>query len=287
MTQELTQQQIGFFERCKECYHLVQNFLNDTLPNGLVSPRHNDYEYDPDLRQKVKEKITSSMEKLEKSINLHGLKEIAISYNGGKDCLVMLILLLASIYKKFLGTHEANRGESFYSSGIIPHDYKLDSIYVNAETPFPQLTKFITQSTEYYHLNPVYIKDSIKNGFEHYLNEINTNIKSVVVGIRHTDPYGEQLEDEQRTDSDWPSFLRIHPILDWKYVEIWDFLVGSDVDYCSLYDEGYTSLGGVNTTIPNPKLLIPSEEKNKYLPAYMLKDNADALERLGRVKSRK
>lgn len=197
--------------------------------------------------------------------------------------MVMLILLLASIYKKFLSTHEANRGENFYSSGIIPHDYKLDSIYVNAETPFPQLTEFIKQSTQYYHLNPIFIIDSMKCGFEHYLNEINTNIKSVIVGIRHTDPYGAQLQDEQYTDSNWPRFLRIHPILDWKYEEIWDFLVGSDVDYCTLYDEGYTSLGGVNTTVPNPELLIPGGE-NKYLPAYMLKDNADALERLGRVK---
>lgn len=71
-TQELTEQQIGFFERCEECYHLIQSFLNDTLPNGLVSPRHKKYEYDPILRHAVKEKIKSSMTKLEKSIDLHG-----------------------------------------------------------------------------------------------------------------------------------------------------------------------------------------------------------------------
>ncbi|EDK42283.1 hypothetical protein LELG_00461 [Lodderomyces elongisporus NRRL YB-4239] len=207
------------------------------------------------------------------------LQEIAISYNGGKDCLVMLILLMATIFKMYLTAH--NNG-NFYDNEIIPADYRLDSVYVNAEKPFPQLTDFIKQSTEYYYLNPVILKDSMKQGFEHYLSEVNTNIKSVIVGIRYSDPFGGTLKEEQFTDHDWPKFLRIHPILDWKYTEVWDFLIGTDVEYCKLYDLGYTSLGGIDTTVPNPKLKLPNNDG--YLPAYMLRDNADALERLGRIK---
>ena len=83
------------------------------------------------------------------------------------------------------------------------------------------------------------------------------------------------------TDHNWPKFLRIHPILHWNYVDIWDFLIGCDVKYCEMYDQGYTSLGGINSTIPNPLLKLPN---GKYQPAYMLKEDADNNERLGRVK---
>ena len=51
------------------------------------------------------------------------------------------------------------------------------------------------------------------------------------------------------------------------------------MEYCELYDEGYTSLGGTTDTHPNPKLRIQGEE-GRYRPAYELEDDRE--ERLGR-----
>jgi FAD synthetase len=214
------------------------------------------------------------MEKLGQAIDGHGLEELAISYNGGKDCLVMLILLLAVIHEKFSSSNIDNSS--------LPYNFKLDSIYINSEDQFPQLTDFIAESTNYYHLNSIMIKCSLKKGFEHYLQQINTNIRAIIVGIRYSDPYGSQLKYEQTTDHNWPDFLRIHPILHWTYAEIWDFLVGTNLDYCEMYDLGYTSLGGISNTAPNPYLKV--EGKEEYLPAYMLTEKADERERLGRTK---
>ncbi|KAK6455544.1 uncharacterized protein RJT20DRAFT_48026 [Scheffersomyces xylosifermentans] len=276
MTQPERDPKHSFVSRCEEAYNLVQGFLNDTLPWGPVPQRRKGYHYDDKAREIVKEKVLLSMQKLNSAIENHGIEEIAISYNGGKDCLVMLIILLATIHEKF-STHSK---DSPYHS--LPSDYKLDSIYINSEIPFPELSEFIETSTAYYHLNPIIIKASLKEGFQYYLNEINRTVRSIVVGIRHDDPYGSTLKYEVPTDHDWPKFLRIHPILHWNYVDIWDFLVGCNLDYCEMYNRGYTSLGGIKNTLPNPFL---KQDNGDYLPAYMLTENADEKERLGRNKS--
>lgn len=83
--------------------------------------------------------------------------------------------------------------------------------------------------------------------------------------------------------------MRIHPVIDWRLSEIWTFLRadelkeqdGRTLEYCSMYDEGYTSLGGVSDTLRNPKLMYIDENgKEKYKAAYVLV--LDEEERLGR-----
>ena len=55
----------------------------------------------------------------------------------------------------------------------------------------------------------------------------------------------------------------------------------SPLPYCSLYDQGYTSLGGVNDTVPNPTLrYIDSQGTERFRPAFELFEDED--ERLGR-----
>lgn len=187
----------------------------------------------------------------------------------------MLVLLMATIHRKFSSNDNTNP-----LINLLPKDYKLDSIYINSEIAFPELSEFIVDSSREYHLNLITIKSSLKEGFDHYLNNVNRKIKVIVVGIRYADPYGSNLKYEQATDHDWPSFLRVHPVLHWNYADVWDFLLGCDLPYCVLYDKGYTSLGGVDTTVPNEFLRMGGS----YLPAYMLAEKADERERVGRIK---
>ena len=104
------------------------------------------------------------------------------------------------------------------------------------------------------------------------------HIAAILVGTRRTDPHGADLVAAQPTDHGWPAFMRIHPVLEWAYADVWALLHALGVSYCELYDKGYTSLGGTGDTGPNPAL--KREDGEGYLPAWELKD--ERLERMGR-----
>lgn len=57
---------------------------------------------------------------------------------------------------------------------------------------------------------------------------------------------------------------------------------GSRLAYCEMYDEGYTSLGGVGDTVRNPRLRVVEggEGRESYRPAWELMEDGE--ERLGR-----
>ena len=72
--------------------------------------------------------------------------------------------------------------------------------------------------------------------------------------------------------------MRVNPILGWSYKDVWDFLRGNGLPYCSLYDLGFTSLGNRSNTVPNPALAL---EGGGYAPAFALEDGSK--ERWSRV----
>lgn len=100
-----------------------------------------------------------------------------------------------------------------------------------------------------------------------------------IMGMRRGDPGSENLDTFAPTDNGWPSMIRVNPILDWSYAQVWEFLLKHNVPYCSLYDQGYTSLGAKATTKRNP-LLIDASNPTQYLPAHTLTDGS--VERQGR-----
>lgn len=128
---------------------------------------------------------------------------------------------------------------------------------------------------------------TLKSTFEDYLAR-NPRVKAIFVGTRRTDPHGGKLKDFDRTDRGWPDFMRINPVLDWHYAEIWAFIRHLGLKYCPLYDQGYTSLGGTGDTHPNPRLRVgladgecEGDDCLRYRPAYELTEDLE--ERLGRA----
>ncbi|PYH94899.1 FAD synthetase [Aspergillus ellipticus CBS 707.79] len=247
------------------CHNKVHAFLSETHP--------------PDsLLSAVQHQTRLSLAVLTTALHRYSLPELALSYNGGKDCLVLLVLFLASLHP-----HPSTPGESETPNDTIP------AIYALPPDPFPSVETFVQWSAKAYHLNVLkYTTDpphsTIRSTFADYLS-VNPNVKAIFVGTRRTDPHGAKLTHFDRTDRGWPDFVRVHPVIDWHYAEIWAFIRHLGLRYCELYDRGYTSLGGTADTHPNPMLRI--EEGTgldgaglQYRPAYVLTEDLE--ERLGR-----
>jgi FAD synthetase len=95
----------------------------------------------------------------------------------------------------------------------------------------------------------------------------------------------EDLLPVQPTDNGWPVFIRVHPILEWNHADVWAFLRSTGLPHCSLYDEGFTSLGGTDDTCRNPSLARTSHDGVvSYAPAWALGEDGD--ERDSRMKKR-
>ncbi|KAL8788942.1 MAG: hypothetical protein Q9195_007058 [Heterodermia aff. obscurata] len=232
---------------CAQLHEKVNSFLNEDVKTERL--------------RTTQAQTRRSLAVIQEALDRYELSSLSLSYNGGKDCLVLLIL-----YLSVLSTHPQ-------LPALLP------SIYIPPLHPFPSVDAFVASSSSHYNLSlHRYPHPSMRIAFSSYLAD-NPHIRAIFVGTRRTDPHGADLTFFDETDRAWPKFMRVHPVIDWHYAEVWAFLRHLDVEYCELYDAGYTSLGGVGDTHPNPALRVEGEE-GKFRPAYELVEDGE--ERLGR-----
>lgn len=77
----------------------------------------------------------------------------------------------------------------------------------------------------------------------HAIKEL--GLAALIIGVRSD-------EHPQRAASSWhwevDGHVRIAPLLEWSEVDVWTYHVWAQIPWCSLYDQGYRSLGCVPCT---------------------------------------
>jgi 3''-phosphoadenosine 5''-phosphosulfate sulfotransferase (PAPS reductase)/FAD synthetase and related enzymes len=96
----------------------------------------------------------------------------------------------------------------------------LQAVYIVSRDPFPEVEEFVEKSAQHYHLDLKRYELPMRPALEAYLKD-KPAVKAIFLGTRRTDPHSEALSHFNPTDQGWPQFMRIHPIIDWHYVEIW------------------------------------------------------------------
>ncbi|CAK7224586.1 3'-phosphoadenosine 5'-phosphosulfate sulfotransferase [Sporothrix curviconia] len=293
----------AFPEVCYKLRHKVHAFLAEDIPAS------------DKLLHNVQSQVRISVDVIEQALRRYSLDQISLSYNGGKDCLVLLILILACLPvcnettldapalaapalaapsssaapASSTAQTDAQRGAQPPPSTPPPRPFQ--AIYIVPPDPFPEVDEFVDQSTAEYHLDLARYPMQMRAALDAYLAD-RPAVQAIFMGTRRTDPHGEFLTHFTPTDPGWPQFMRIHPVIDWHYAEIWAFIRRFDIPFCSLYNRGFTSLGGTTDTRPNPVLAKTKASKPdvddhsgastpmSFRPAYELMDDDE--ERLGR-----
>ncbi|TMW56033.1 hypothetical protein Poli38472_008681 [Pythium oligandrum] len=256
----------------------------------------------------TKVRLQKALDVIHRAIDIFGLEGVCFSFNGGKDSTVVLHLLRIVVAKRVLeevkAAQDATKVTKVTTTTVTsPRHHVLDVDLVSAEElearvaqalgrlpvmyfdshdQFPQVRDFIEHCNTTFALQCHVYKCSFVEGVKDMLDRL--HIKGVYMGVRGGDPHTEDLEHYSPSTPGWPPFLRVNPILRWTYQDVWDFLRECGLEYCSLYDHGYTSLGNIYDTVQNPALWVSGENgaEGYYLPAHALKDGNS--ERCGRQK---
>ncbi|KAE9465474.1 hypothetical protein C3L33_02620, partial [Rhododendron williamsianum] len=200
----------------------------------------------------------------------NSIEEVAFSFNGGKDSTVLLHLLRAGYF-----LHQAEQTQCNGDLSDREFKFPIRTIYFESSSAFPEINSFTYETASTYGLQLDILRQDFKSGLEALLKA--KPIRAIFLGVRIGDPTAVGQEQFSPSSPGWPPFMRVNPILDWSYRYF-------HVRYCSLYDQGYTSIGSIHDTVPNALLGVNNSDnsKEKFRPAYLLPDGR--LERAGRAK---
>ena len=246
---------------------------------------------DDDADAKFARCLERSLSVAERCLDLYPRKnELAFSFNGGKDSTVVLHLLRAAAWRsarRKLGDGGGGGGgddggkaeeeeKEEHSRLALEYASIMDRVYTfyfESDDHFQEEVDFVRSTTRPLAeggcgLSINFLAQGFKDGLELMVAEPKPEavavaggkkggigVRAIMMGTRSTDPDGTGLELFSPSSVGWPCFMRVNPILYWDYAMVWRFLHLVKAPYCSLYDKGYTSIGSVHDTEPNPELV--------------------------------
>jgi len=229
-----------------------------------------------------------------------GAREVAFSFNGGKDSTVVLHLLRLVLLRRrgeveaaaeaaeaaeegaravddaaasvSAGTAPAGSADaeprapaatsSTPSSSTHPGLGGVRLVYFETRDNFPEVLAFMAETAAALGVECETLRGGFKAGLRRLLDE---GARCVLMGTRRADPDGGLLEVFSPTSLDWPPLMRVCPALHLGYADVWALLRGARLPFCALYAEGFTSLGALHDSARNPALAL-----------LLLKDGAGA-----------
>lgn len=115
------------------------------------------------------------LQTVEKCLETYGLDNVFLTFNGGKDCTVLLHLI--NIVRKIR---------------YPEHQKPLFCLYVRDNDTFPEQDKFVAQCQIYYNLDILSLCLGMKEALAELLHR-KPNLKACFLGTRRTDPYSGNL----------------------------------------------------------------------------------------------
>ena len=189
----------------------------------------NSYNALKEQNEELYNKVGVAVECICKAFDEYGIDGTAISYNGGKDSDVCFHLWRLSLY---LHLQQSGR--------LVEYQEDVDNticIAFRSPDDFSEIDGHLKETVKRVGSQLISSNNQFKDGLKTIIEHFHT--KAIILGIRRTDPQGASLQPHTQSTPDFPPFMRILPILDWSYGDIWDFLFAFSIPYCELYKQGY------------------------------------------------
>jgi FAD synthetase len=167
----------------------------------------------------LRSKIAKALSVLGRSLALYPVESISLSFNGGKDSTVLLHLLRAALAGAAKGEADGVDGPAQAGHGL----HGIRTFFFDNTKDFQEVIDFVHHQDAQYGLHVDYIANpDFKAGLVEYLSA--HSIKAIVLGTRRGDPNAGDQEYFCPSSEGWPPFMRVNPIIDWTYHDVWTFL---------------------------------------------------------------
>jgi len=118
------------------------------------------------------------------------------------------------------------------------------------------------------------------------LKEHGGNRRIVITGIRRKESYKRSKRRMFETCFKNKMKHFLNPIIDWTTVDVWEFIKKYHLNYCCLYDEGYSRIGCIMCPMSGKRSMLRDAERYPRYYKLYLKAFKNMLEnRIGRSKN--
>lgn len=172
-----------------------------------------------------------------------------VAFSGGKDSIVVKDLVKRSGVK-----HEFHFNRSMEPPELI---YYIREHHPDVIRHLPQKTMW--QLIEEKYLPPTRIIRYCCSEMKE--NTAESKGRLVVTGVRWAESVKRSKRQMVESCYNDNSKRYLHPIIDWKEKDVWEYIHANKLPYCSLYDEGKKRLGCVMCPMMGPKKMQEEAER--------------------------
>jgi phosphoadenosine phosphosulfate reductase len=227
------------------------------------------------MSMSLEEKIVHSKKIIKEAIEKHGAENLAVAWTGGKDSTTMTWLFREAC--KELGIQMPkcmfiDEGYVFEEIWDIFHQLKKEwnlDVRIAKNTDVSDKAESVGDMVKVSSLNERNRKEIEVLEYEeeefpfepesfvgnHLMKTVamnvfmeDNNVKALATAIRW-DEQEARIEEDYVSPRKIPPHERVQPILHFKERDIWDFIFKYKVPFCTLYKEGYRSLGAKGSTV--------------------------------------
>lgn len=197
-----------------------------------------------------------------------------LSFNGGKDCLATYIILKYFLYCKARSKDYTAKEsyDSFIKEASSVTYANITFIYFINDKHFECEEDYFIAFAKKENVKILYCYSGYVCGLNYLIKR--NDIRTIIMGTRKDDMKSPAeasqiaLTLHQTSTYPFPKFMRIFPVFNFGYNEIWRLILSSGLDYLPLYDKGYSSIGNKDNTKINSFLF---DNDRKIYPAWYLK----------------